>query len=103
MTFREFLWPASHLSSDTKPSCPVASITVVAALQEIRGLLNKWQGELRKHNAASPETDRLRGEKRAVLERIDGFREVRNLVYHFADPITSEIAEPDDLAALYEA
>jgi hypothetical protein len=80
-----------------------AKLTVVAALQEIRDLLNKWQGELRKHNVANHDTDRLRGERRAILDRIDGFREVRNLVYHFADPIASEISNPDELVNLYEA
>lgn len=89
--------------SDNPMKLISAKLMVVAALQEIRDLLNKWQGELRKHNAANPETDRLRGEKRAILERIDKFRDVRNLVYHFADPIASEIADPDELAALYVA
>lgn len=89
--------------SDNPMKLISAKLMVVAALQEIRDLLNKWQGELRKLNAANPDTDRLRGEKRAVLERIDQFRDVRNLVYHFADPIASEIADPDELAALYEA
>jgi hypothetical protein len=80
-----------------------AKLMVVAALKEIRGLLDKWQGELRRLNVTNPDTDRLRREKRVVLAKIDQFRDVRNLVYHFADPIASEIADPDDLAALYEA
>ena len=88
--------------SDNPMKLVSAKLMVVAALQEVRDMLNKWQGELRKLGAANLDTDRFRGEKRAVLERIDGFREVRNLVYHFADPITSQIADPDDLAALYE-
>lgn len=89
--------------SDNPMKLISAKLMIVAALQEIRDLLDKWQGELRKHNAANPDSDKLRGEKRSTLKRIDGFRDVRNLVYHFADPITSEVADPDELAALYEA
>jgi hypothetical protein len=91
--------------SDNPMKLISAKLMVVAALQEIRDLLNKWQGELRKHGATSPETDTLRREKRAVLEGIDGFRDVRNLVYHFSDPVPYKEGRPDadELAALYKA
>ena len=79
-----------------------AKLMIVAALQEVRDLLNKWQGELRKKSATNSATDALRGSVRSTLDRIDQFRVVRNLVYHSADPLTSQVPNADDPAKLYE-
>src|SRR5262245_59830474 len=79
-----------------------AKMAVVAALQEVRDLLNKWQGELRKQNTANPATAAFRGSVGATLERIDQCRDVRNLVYHFADPVSSQVQDPDELIRLYK-
>jgi hypothetical protein len=91
--------------SDNPMKLISAKLMVVAALQEIRDLLNKWQGNLRKQNAASLETDRYRGEVRATLDQIDQFRDVRILVYHFTDPLMPKREadlDPDELVRLYE-
>lgn len=88
--------------SDNPMKLISAKMAVVAALQEVRDLLNKWQGELRKQNAANPATDAFRGSVRSTLERIDQFRDVRKLVYHFADPVSSEVQDPNELIRLYE-
>jgi hypothetical protein len=89
--------------SDNPMKMISAKLMGVAALQEIRDLLDRWQRELRRLGVASPEADRLRSEKRAVLMRIDGFRQVRNLVFHFSDPVPYK-GKPDDdeLVAQYE-
>ena len=39
---------------------------------------------------------------RSTLGQIDHFRDVRNLVYHWADPVASQIPDPNDLVELYE-
>ena len=92
----------SFRKSDNPMKLISAKLIIVAALQEVRDLLNKWQGELRKNNATNSATDAFRGSVRSTLGRIDQFRDVRNLVYHWADPLTSQVPNPDDLAKLYE-
>ena len=73
-------------------------LTIVAALLEIKDLLDKWQGVLNTKGVVSETTTTLRRDTRAILKPISEFRDVRNLVYHFGDPLTP----PDELLAIYD-
>jgi hypothetical protein len=75
-----------------------AKAMVVASLREIKLMLEKWQNRLYHRSALSEATKTLKKSLNPTLLTIDELKEVRNLAFHFGDPIQ----EPDVLLGLYE-
>jgi len=71
---------------------------VVASLREIKLMLEKWQNRLHQRSALSQGTKDLKKSLNPILLKIDGLKEVRNLAFHFGDPLQ----DPDELLGLYE-
>jgi len=71
---------------------------IVAALHQLKPCLDHWCTALIKDDKLSEELRNAKANIREELKKVEKFKDIRNMTFHFGDPLE----DPDTLVGIYE-